>query len=137
MNVSREDKKIEAIKRMELLKIFPQTIKDFKDEDLVSISEPPFGAYFWAKDEDLEHIRKFEEKYNALVYTVIRSYMEFGTLLSYFYVSDYEEEWEVDRKDLQNNEAVVYVRNDDYESDSEFGHIGFELAPAAGLIRIW
>ena len=139
MNVSREDKKIEAIKRMELLKIFPQTIKDFKDEDLVSISEPPFGAFYWAEGDDLAKIKKFEEKKNALVYMVIRSYYrELGKMDSYLFVSDFkDEEWEMDNNDLANGQALAYVYNHDDPDFSEFGLIGIKLAPAAGLVRIW
>ena len=46
MSKSREEKKVEAIERMRLLKIFPQTISQFEKSDLVSVSEPPFGAFF-------------------------------------------------------------------------------------------
>ncbi len=46
MNVSIEDKKAEAVARMKLLGIYPETIDQFEREGLVSISEPPFGAFF-------------------------------------------------------------------------------------------
>lgn len=41
MEISREEKKTEAIARMKALGIFPDTIKQFKDDDYISISEPP------------------------------------------------------------------------------------------------
>ena len=37
----------------------------------------------------------------ALVYVVIRSYTTIGKLDSYLFVSDYAEEWEVDRKNIR------------------------------------
>ena len=136
--VSRAEKKIEAVARMKLLGIFPETIKQFEQEDLVSFSIAPFGAYYWVGDEDKNRIKEFEEKHNALVYTVIRSYTNIGKLDSYLFVSDYkDEEWEMDRNDIKHNQVLAYVYNYDDPIFSEFGSIGIKLAPAAGLIRIW
>ena len=45
MNISKEEKKAEAIVRMKILGIFPETIQQFETDDKVSISEPPFGAF--------------------------------------------------------------------------------------------
>ena len=67
MKISIEKKKAEAIERMKALGIFPQTIEQFKDEGFISISEPPFGAFYWANDQDLKRVRQFEAEYNALV----------------------------------------------------------------------
>lgn len=137
MNIGTEEKKIEAIARMKKLGIFPQTIKQFEDEGYVSISEPPFGAFYWAEGEDLERIREFEEKHNALVYVVVRSFTAYGKMDSMLYVSDYQEEWEMDRDDLQGGQQVSYVYNHDAPDCSEFGSIGIELTEAAGLRRTW
>ena len=90
----RELQKAEALARMKMLGIFPETIKQFDREDKVSISEPPFGAFYWAEGWDLDRIEQFEEDHNALVYLVIRSYTTHGKMDDYLYVSKYEEEWE-------------------------------------------
>lgn len=135
MNISTELKKQEAISRLETLKIFPQTIKDFEN-GLVSISEPPFGAFYWVDEEEKTEIKKFEEEYDALVYMIIKSYTSFGTVNSYLYVSDYEEEWEDDRQDLAEGIPLVYVRNIDAPDCSEFGSIQIRRTVAAGLERI-
>lgn len=137
MNISREEKKTEAIARMKVLGIFPETIRQFKQEDYISISEPPVGAFFWAEGDDLKRIREFEKAYNALVYVVIRSYTNIGLMDSYMYVSDYGEEWEQDREDLKNNESLVYVYNHDAPDCSELGYIGITKTIAAGLRRTW
>lgn len=68
MNITREEKRAEAVERMKLLSIFPETIKQFERDGYISISEPPAGAFFWAGDDDLQRIHDFEESYNALVY---------------------------------------------------------------------
>lgn len=135
MNISTESKKQEAISRLKALKIFPQTIKDF-EQGLVSVSEPPVGAFFWVDEEEKAEIKRFEEKYDVLVYMVIKTYTSFGTMNSYLYVSDYEEEWEDDRQDLADGVPFVYVRNIDAPDCSEFGSIQIKRTVAAGLERI-
>lgn len=141
MNISMEEKKVEAIARMKKLGIFPQTIKQFEDEGYISISEPPFGAFYWAEDEDLERIRQFEAEHNALVYVVIRSYTNIGKMDSMLFVSDYPEEWEMDRGDVAGDVAnwqqVAYVYNHDAPDCSEMGAIGIAPTAAAGLCRTW
>lgn len=137
MSISKEAKKTEAIARMKSLKIFPETIKQFDEDGYVSISEPPLGAFYWAENEDLKRIRDFEEQHNALVYVVIRSYSSFGKLDTYLYVSDYDEEWEQDRDDLKNMQALAYVYNHDMPDCSEFGSVGIKRSVAAGLLRVW
>lgn len=136
--ISREEKKAEAVERMKALGIFPETIKQFEKEDHVSISEPPFGAFYWAEGEDLKRVRKFEDEFDALVYLVVRSYTTIGKMDSYLYVSNYrDEEWEQDRNDLKNGETLAYVYNHDAPDCSELGYIGVQLTPAAGLARTW
>ena len=133
MNVSIEKKKQEAIERMKTLGIFSQTIKQFKGGQ-VSYSEPT-GANYWL-DEDQEKIVKgFEEEHNALVYFAIRSYTEFGKLDALLYVSDYEEEWEMDRDDLSDGYALAYVYNYDVLYFSEIGSIAVKNR-FGGLVRV-
>ena len=134
MNITIEDKKAEAIKRMKDIGIYPQTIDQFK-EGYLSQSEPPFGACFWVEGEQLERVREFENEYNALVYFVIHTYSNLGETEEYLYVSDYEEEWEMDRDDLANGMTLAYVYVKDNPVFSEFGTIRIELTPAAGLKR--
>lgn len=137
MNISIERKKTEAIARMRMLGIIPEAIHQFEKEGLVNRSEPPFGALYWVEGENLKRLRKFEKKHNALVYAVIRSYCIIGTMDSYLYVSDHEEEWERDRTELKKGSAFAYVNNLDDDICSEFGSIGVKRSAAAGLLRTW
>lgn len=137
MNISVELKKAEAVARMKILGIFPEAIRQFEKDGLVNRSEPPLGALFWIEGEDLERMHKFEEKHNALVYAVIRNYYSIGKMDSYLFVSDNEEEWERDREELQNGSVFAYVNNLDDDECSEFGSIGVQRSPAAGLLRTW
>lgn len=137
--ISREEKLAEAILRMKKLGIFPETIRQFEQEGLVSISEPPFGAFYWAEGEDLDRIHQFEEKYDGLVYVVVRSFTEFGRMDCYLYVSDHIHEWNEDRDSLDapGDGVFVYVYNHDDPDLSEFGNVGIEKTPATGLRRTW
>lgn len=137
MNISREEKKIEAIARMKAWGIYAPIVKQFEKEDLVSESAPPLGACFWLNEEQLARVREFEEQNNALVYHVIHSYTNIGEMESYLYVSDYPEEWERDRQDIGEGSQLVYVVNKDAPDCSEFGSIGIALTAAAGLRRTW
>lgn len=53
MNISMEQKKAEAVSRMKMFGIFPETIRQFEKDGKVSISEPPMGAFYWAEDGTL------------------------------------------------------------------------------------
>ncbi len=136
MNVTREEKKAEAVRRMKLWGIYGPTREQFRKSNLVSISEPPLGACFWVNDEEKADIEAFEKEYNALVYHVVRSFTEFGTLDTYLYVSDHPEEWEMDLEDLKDGYQCCYVKNHDDPWCSEFGSVLLRLTPAAGLKRI-
>lgn len=134
MNVPKEIKKAEAINRMKTLDIFNETIKQFEKEDLVSCSEPPLGANYWLDEEQQKLVKAFEEENNALVYFVVRSYTEFGKMDAFLYVSDYEEEWEMDNEDIKEGYVLSYVYNFDVPDFSEFGSIGV-VNRFGGLIR--
>ena len=135
MNVLRVDKKQEAIKRMEVLDIYSETIRQFEKEGFISYSEPPLGTNFWLTTEQREIVRQFEEKYNAVVYFAIRSYTNFGTLDSFLYVSDHQNEWVLDNNDIKNGYAYAYVHNYDVPEYSEIGLIGIQPR-FGGLVRI-
>ena len=131
------DKKIEAVKRMKALAIFPPTIRKYEKDNYLSQSEPPVGACYWVEGEQLERVRQFEKKHNALVYHIIHEWTNIGELENYLYVSDYEEGWPMDNEDIKEGRVLAYVVNKDMPDCSEFGSIGVALTPAAGLKRTW
>lgn len=137
MKISREEKKIEALGRMKRLGVFPETIKQFEQEDHVSISEPPVGAFFWVEGEELNEMKQWEQEHIHLVYCIVRAYTSIGKMDAYLYVSDHKDEWADDREMLRNNETIAYVINRDMPDCSEFGSIGIRRTIAAGLARTW
>ena len=132
MKVPFERKKQEALDRMKMLNLYPNIIKEFQQDNTVNMSE--LGFLYWLTDEQKEYVSEFETEHDALVYHVIHNYTEFGELLTFFYVSDHEEEWEYDRADLKDGYACAYVKNLDEEAFSEFGSVAFK-EQFGGLVR--
>lgn len=119
----REEQKAEAIHRMRCIGIIKDAINQFEKEDVVMVCEPPIGGLYLLNDEEKEMVRKFEEENGALVYLVVRSFTNIGKMDNIFYVSKYKEEWAMDRDDIAENLALVYVVNYDMPDCSEFGTI--------------
>lgn len=94
------------------------------------------GALYELNDKEKEILKEFNQNnQGCLVYHIIHNKFEFGECYTILFVSNYEEEWEQDKEDINNNIAFVYVKNIDYEDCSEFGTIA--LRPSfGGLIRI-
>ena len=136
--MSKEKQKQEALKRMKMLKLMPEVIKDFEKNNRVYYSERQNAMFnavlYWLDNEDkfVELVKEFEKKHNALVYHCQLTHLEFGDCLSLLYVSAQEEEWEQDRQYLNEGFPIVYVANLDYEEYSEFGSIG--VKPSMGGI---
>ena len=123
--MERTVQKQEALKRMKMLKLHENAIREFEKEDVINQSEHG-GILFWLDDSQNALVERFEKEYNAVVYHVIHNYTEFGELLAFLYVSENEEEWGYDRDDLKEGYALAYVENLDEPAFSEFGSIGIK-----------
>ena len=136
METLKEKQKNEALKRMAMLNLMPQVIKDFEKNNKVYYSERQnafFNAIlYWLDNEPnyVEIVDKFEKEHNCLVYHCQLTHMEFGDLLSLLYVSENEEEWEQDKKDLREGYAFSYIVNIGCECYNDFGTIG--IRPSQG-----
>lgn len=135
MTTDRELMKKEAVKRMEFLHIHPAAIESFEKDNVVNASF--LSALYYLTDKQKERVKQFEEESGGLVYHVIQNfYEEIGELLSFLYVSKYDEEWERDMEDLDEMTPVVYVANVTDEICSEYGCI--KIKPyGGGLLRIY
>lgn len=133
--IPRELKLKEAIKRMKALNIIDDAIEQFAESGQIMVSEPPYGGLYWINEELETLVKEFEEKNNAVVYMVVRSYTEFGKMDAFLFVCDYAEEWEIDNEDIAARYPLAYVHNYDTPEFSEFGCI--EVKPRfGGLIRV-
>ncbi len=123
----------EAVERMKLLELYPTVISEFENENIINKSEHN-GILYWLDDEEKAFVLNFESKHNAVVYHIVKTNTLIGCMLSVFYVSDTESEWETDREDLKNGEQLCYVKNIDNPDCSEFGYIRFQKQ-YGGLMR--
>lgn len=136
MNIPISEKKTEAIKRMRMMHLIPDAIKQFKNENQIMVSEPPFGGLYWIEDELQIAIKEFEEKNNALVYLVIRAFTNFGKMDSLLFVGDYKEDWEMENEDIKDGIVFSYTINYDMPDCSEMGSIGFRSI-GGGILRTY
>lgn len=136
MNITREKKKEEAIKRMKTLELYSPCIKAFKDRDEVQLSEPTGGLYEFHDDVQLnEIIKRIEQQFNCLIYHVVHSYTQFGELYNCMMVSDYEEEWKMENEDIKDGYVFCWVENVDDDMCSEMGSIVVK-GRFGGLVRV-
>ena len=131
-NEQKQQYKKEAIKRMKALGIIDDKIQQFEQADLVSYSLR--GGNYWLDNSFKQLVTEFEEKHDYLVYYAILSHTTIGRMLSLFYVSNREEEWSGDWKELNEGFQMSYVFKLDIPEYSEFGLIGFKPI-FGGLIR--
>ena len=132
MSDLRERQKAEALKRMRMLHICSQPIKEFDKEGVLNLSERG-GVLYWLDDDEKKMVNEFETKYEAMVYHVIKNYTDIGVMYSLLFVSKHETEWEADNADLEDGYAFSYVVNADIPEFSEFGSIMVE--PSIGGVR--
>ena len=135
MAVTKDQMLEEAIKRMEILRMMENPIRELKEEGVVNLSENG-GYLYWLDEEQKKMVADFEKDKGGLVYHVVRSFTNFGEMYALMYVSEYEEEWEDDKADLENGSALAYVINVTMPDCSEFGSIGVQPS-IGGVRRTW
>lgn len=136
--MEKEKQKQEALKRMKALKLMKEVIDDFKKNDRIYYSERQNAMFnavlYWVDNEDnfVELVKRFEEEHNALVYHCQLTHLGYGDCLSLLFVSDCEEDWELEDRQLTNGDVVAWVENLDDSYSSEMGYIG--VKPSMGGI---
>ena len=130
-----EETRAEAVKRLEALKVHKNVLNEFKGEEKLNKSEH-MGILYWLDDEEQAMVNEFEKKHEAVVYHVIHQFTNIGDLYNLLYVKQDNSEWELDREDLEEGQALAYVINKKMPDCSEFGRIGVKLS-IGGVIRIW
>lgn len=132
MKATIEEMKQEAIKRMNIIQLFPTIIKEFEKDNIVNLSDR--GYLYWLTDEQKEYVSDFEQKNEVIVYHIIQSYTNLGEMLTFLFVSKDKDEWEYDENDLKEGYPFAYVKNLNDDNCSEFGSVGIEYR-YGGLIR--
>ena len=128
IQLNLEKMKMEARKRMKILGIHEPTIAQFVEEGKISFSGKSYlGANYWINEERKKAIDIIEKENNILVYYAIeQKYMGDITMLYLFYISPYEEDWEMDHQSIVENYQYTYGLNETDPFLSEFGEIKFK-----------
>ena len=133
--MNKEERFIEAIERMKMLKLDKPCIEAFT-KGKVWESEG-YGALYEVNDKKQQIIDKFEKEHEGcLVYHMIHNKFEFGECYSILYVSPDKEEWQRDKEDIKDGYVFAYVENIDDPWCSEFGSIAIKPS-FGGLMRLY
>ena len=127
MNTTKEQRKEQAVKAMNMLDIYKPYIDEFMRNDKVCLYEG-FGGYWIEQEPEVyKKIKEIEEKYNCTVYAVTHEFFEFGECYDFLIITDYEEEWDdLVMENSRDHIAFAYVWNKDDDWCSEFGSIGVQ-----------
>ena len=132
--MNKEERFIEAIERMKMLKLDKSCIEAFT-KGKVWESEG-YGALYEVNKEEQQIIDKFEKEHEGcLVYHMIHNKFEFGECYSILYVSPDTDEWQQDKEDINEGYVFAYVYNKDDDWCSEFGTIAVK-SQFGGLVRL-
>ena len=132
--MTKEERFIEAIERMKMLKLDKPCIEAFT-KGKVWESEG-YGALYEVNKEEQQIIDKFEKEHEGcLVYHMIHNKFEFGECYSMLYVSSDVDEWPRDKCDIEDGYVFAYVYNKDCDWCSEFGSIAIK-SQFGGLVRV-
>lgn len=127
----KERMRQEAIARMASLDLHPTVIDDFKNRGkrYVSIEGRPYLTV------DSPGVIQFEVETGYIIYHIIYNHTTIGDMLTFLYVSNNPEEWEMEKKGLEKDEPLAYVVNLENAVCSEFGSVKIQKH-LGGLIRI-
>ena len=141
----KEKQKQEALERMKMLNIMGKVRNDFRTSNKIYYSERQSAFFnailYWLdnKKEFVKIVRDFEAKTGGMVYHAQLTHTIDGDLLSLFYVSKNEKEWDMDKDDIQNECAFVYCANvgeDGNELFYDYGTIGIKSS-MGGITRTY
>ena len=133
----KELQKNEALNRLRILQmkyeLLENVVKEADDTIYYSeyINQYQKGLLYWIDNEDafVDAIKRFEEKHQSTVYHAIYTPTSHGRILSLLYVSPHQEEWKMDRDDLNDDgRPLAYCINLDDDTASELGAIQIERA---------
>lgn len=143
----KEKQKLEAIERLKILEkeymIHKNVLKEFEQDETIYYSED-FGGFnrgilYWLhnKDEYVKVVKEIEEKRNIYVYhCILNHYRDDGDVLTMLYVSDDEEFWEYEKKELKDGNPCTYVHSFNFPEFSEFG--GVQITGInGGIVRMY
>lgn len=102
--------KDEALRIMKMLDLFPNVIREFKEENKLNKSETRNGILYWLTDEEQEIVNQFQKEHEGtLVYHVIlTNTVDFGPILDLLYVTENQEDWNLYKDYLKDDLVLSY-----------------------------
>ena len=130
---SQEEMKQEALNRMKMLLLHQNVINEFKKENKLNKSEGPLGTLYWLDEEEKGMVKEYEEKWNVLVYHVIKTFTkDMGVIYDLLYIIDEKQYWEREREELKEGLVLSHTKS----QFSESGDI-FVINVSGGLARLY
>lgn len=133
----------ECHRRMKVLGLSDFVVNDFMDKKEVYMSvylNKILDAIIQKPSKKiLGFVKDFEKEYGGIVYHIQSVNTDVGELLTFFYVSSHQEEWDTDlTPETRNNGqkyffTYAYVKNLTIPEYSEFGGVG--VIPSSGGVR--
>ena len=127
--------KREAVRRLRKLGIMEETIQQFIDDNIVTMSEemmPGIGILYWANDREKQAIKDFESNGKYLIYHGIRIRTDQGYIAYFLFVSNDENDKEYFDYNIQQNVTYIWCDKLDTNYYSEGGTC--YIAPGMGGI---
>lgn len=139
--------KEEALKRLQLLKLHPNVVKDFEEGKInYSLRQNSIfdGILYWTDNDQkiANAIASFEQRTGSLVYHAQLTRFEFGLCLTMLYVSKHKHEWKYDLQDIKMEDSdgimgvYAYAYNLDMPEFSDLGLVGIKRING-GITRVW
>jgi len=136
---SNDEMKAEAIFRMRQIGLVDTILNDFASNGNIQVYEPPYGCGYDLEDEDLESVRKFEWKYDTLVWGVVRSFRnddgEDETIDAFLYISKDKEYWDEERANLFNLTPTVYTVEKEHPERIDIGCMSIYISEGGTPLR--
>lgn len=123
---TREEMKLEAIRRLEMLNIYKPYINKFKTAKQIPTFFENFGGYYADQEDGLtEKIHRVEEDTGCMVYALTHERFEFGDCWTMLAVSKYQEEWPEELEAISSScfYAWAWVENTTMPDCSEWGTV--------------
>ena len=108
--LNNEIRKSETKKRLELLNVHPNVIKEFMQDGKLNKSDGKLGILYWLEEEEETMVKQFQETYGVLVYHVLKTYtVDMGIIYDLLYISEDVECWDIEKDDLKNGYVLSYT----------------------------
>ena len=141
-NVKELAMRMECVRRLCAMQIDPDVTERFKQQDffydfdhlLCSVGRE--GLLFPLDNHQKAKAKEINEKYGVMPYFVIRTFTTIGTMDSYLYVSEDDEEWGDQYHDIIEGYPIAYVDNLQDPDCSEFGGIQIKRIFNGCIVRI-